>query len=298
MFWLVDTPGFDDSKRSDYEILRELVTWLIKSYSDNIQLTGIIYLHRILDVRLGGTAMRNLRMFKKLVGQDNLGSIILATTFWGSVDNMIGIERENQLMTTDEFWGGMIKKGSWVFRHDQQHISGQQIISYLLDRNQRSTYRIQREMVDQRKTLDQTAAGAEVQEQVEKLRLKYEAELETLRDEMREAIKTKDFESQKEIEKIRKEHEAWIRRQEIEQQKAQARAEELWQTREAEREQSRKAAKKQLKELNLQLQKMREKAARRRYGIDAEMQAHIDRQQEEIRRWREAYENRTRCIVM
>jgi hypothetical protein len=80
-FWLVDTPGFDDSRTSDSEILRALAAWLTETYSANIRLTGILYLHRILDIRLGGSAMRNLRMFRKLVGEQNLASVVLATTF-------------------------------------------------------------------------------------------------------------------------------------------------------------------------------------------------------------------------
>jgi predicted GTPase len=62
--FLVDTPGFDDTYRSDTDILKEIANWLSTAYEENIKLAGIIYLHRIEDVRLGGAAMRNLRMFK------------------------------------------------------------------------------------------------------------------------------------------------------------------------------------------------------------------------------------------
>ncbi len=45
--FLVDTPGFDDSTRSDVEVLRELAAWLTATYAKEIRLSGIIYLHRI-----------------------------------------------------------------------------------------------------------------------------------------------------------------------------------------------------------------------------------------------------------
>ena len=42
--FLVDTPGFDDTDRSDTEVLREIASWLTASYSNSIKLHGIIYL--------------------------------------------------------------------------------------------------------------------------------------------------------------------------------------------------------------------------------------------------------------
>lgn len=47
-----------------------LADWLNRVYQNNVRLAGILYLHRIGDNRLGGTAMKNLRMFKKLCGDE------------------------------------------------------------------------------------------------------------------------------------------------------------------------------------------------------------------------------------
>lgn len=58
VFYLVDTPGFDDTLKSDIEILMDVAGWLNKAYKAKIPLTGIIYLHRINDVRVGGTGMK------------------------------------------------------------------------------------------------------------------------------------------------------------------------------------------------------------------------------------------------
>ena len=66
-FFLVDTPGYDDTYKSDTDILREIADWLGQVYQNRIKLTGIVYLHRISDVRIGGSGMKNLRMFRKLV---------------------------------------------------------------------------------------------------------------------------------------------------------------------------------------------------------------------------------------
>jgi len=239
-FYLIDTPGFDDSTRSDTDILREVASWLTKAYTNNIKLTGIIYLHRILDVRLGGSAMKNLRMFKKLCGADNLGSVVLCTTFWGQVDEATAAVREHQLQTREEFWGGLIARGSKMFRQDQGKSSGENIIKYLVGRRSKMVLEIQKEMVDGRKTLTQTAAGAEVQADLEKLREKYEAEVAQLRDEMTKALAQHDEEWQEEVNRHREQLEARIKQSEEDRQKMEARHEELWKQREAEREEERR----------------------------------------------------------
>jgi hypothetical protein len=115
--YLVDTPGFDDTHRSDTEVLRDLATWLTESYTANIKLSGIIYLHRISDIRMQGSAKRNLLMFKKLCGDNALKSVILGTTMWDRVSELEGVAREKELISTPDFWGWMVSQGSRVFRH-------------------------------------------------------------------------------------------------------------------------------------------------------------------------------------
>jgi len=93
--YFIDTPGFDDTNRSDTEVLRELANWLTKSYSDSIKLNGILYFHRISDVRMQGSAKKNLLMFKKLCGEDALRNVILVTSMWDRVSMEDGNKREN-----------------------------------------------------------------------------------------------------------------------------------------------------------------------------------------------------------
>lgn len=241
--------------------------------------------------------MRNLRMFKKLVGQDNLGSIVLATTFWNQVDKPTGDLREHQLSTTDDFWGGMIGKGSRVFRHNDDARSGREIIEYLLKRNEKASYNIQREMVLEHKKLDETAAGAEVQEQVEKLRIKYEKELAELRTEIRQAKIDHDKEMQDELKKLQAQHEAWLENHRQEQEKAAAHTQELWETRQQERE---AAQEKQYQEL-LELQRLHSKQAATAMAqqMDEEMKLklQVQKQQMEIL-WLKQQKQQRSCCVM
>ncbi|KAH7094265.1 P-loop containing nucleoside triphosphate hydrolase protein [Paraphoma chrysanthemicola] len=83
---LIDTPGFDDSGRSDEEILQELAYWLTAATERDLQLSGIIYLHRITDVRLQGSALRSLRALRSICGDQNIRGVIVATTMWDQLE--------------------------------------------------------------------------------------------------------------------------------------------------------------------------------------------------------------------
>jgi GTPase SAR1 family protein len=186
--FLVDTPGFDDTYRSDTDILKEIADWLSSAYEEKIKLAGIVYLHRIEDVRLGGAAMRNLRMFKALCGDNSLASVVLATTRWRNVDPDEGALREEQLCNSPKMWKRMIDFGSKVMRQDRDEESACEIIQYLLARRKPVTLDIQVELVDNKKTLNETGAGQELHAELEKQKKQYEKQLAELRKEMEDAM--------------------------------------------------------------------------------------------------------------
>jgi hypothetical protein len=75
-------------------------------------------------------------------------------------------EREVQLICRDDFWAGMIMKRSRVFRQDNDAKSAKHIVKYLLNRKRLVTLKIRIEMGDDKKPLDQTGAGGEVDRQL------------------------------------------------------------------------------------------------------------------------------------
>ena len=83
--FFADTPGFDDTTRSDTDVLKNIVHWLGAMRKRRIKLSGIIYLHRITDNRLGGVAWRNLCMLHSLVGADKMANVLLVSTRWEEV---------------------------------------------------------------------------------------------------------------------------------------------------------------------------------------------------------------------
>ncbi|KAF2680394.1 hypothetical protein K458DRAFT_373693, partial [Lentithecium fluviatile CBS 122367] len=120
-FVLIDTPGFDDTNVPDPVILQSITEWLTQSYLNGQKLNGILYLHRITDPRMQGSALRNFRMFRQLCGNDFYQQVILGTTFWSMMNRMpngsvVGQQRVDELVRTSGFWGSMVQKGSEVLR--------------------------------------------------------------------------------------------------------------------------------------------------------------------------------------
>ncbi|KAI1087988.1 P-loop containing nucleoside triphosphate hydrolase protein [Rostrohypoxylon terebratum] len=195
--FLVDTPGFDDTNRTDKEVLKEIATWLGMSYEQKIQLSGIIYLHRITDTRMQGSAKKNLLMFKKLCGPKALQHVILATTMWERLpDEGMGLKREKELIETEEFWGWMTRQGSQVRQHRNTKDSARDLLKIFVTSNQAPiTLKIQEEIVDKHKDLNETSAGIELDSALAVEREKYRRELEEMKSEMKEALAARDNET-------------------------------------------------------------------------------------------------------
>jgi hypothetical protein len=169
---LVDTPGFE-TYRSDLEILQEIIYFLSSIYSSKfVKLTGIIYLHRITGPPMGVSAMRNKDMLEALCGKSDLSHLVLATT-------MRGVLWERELL--HRIWGATVKSGAAMYRHDDTRRSALRIIGHILSLQGGMVLEIQREMIDQRKTLDQTFMGQRLVKNLLKKEIKLEDELLQLR---------------------------------------------------------------------------------------------------------------------
>lgn len=115
-FTLVDTAGFDDPFRSGEEILEEIAEWLAVSFKAGRQLAGVVYLRRIADTRMQGSAMLNFQVFRNMTGPACSNNIVLGTTFWDCVEEDPGAKRELESQTVPEFWGSSFDQGSKVMR--------------------------------------------------------------------------------------------------------------------------------------------------------------------------------------
>ena len=154
---IVDTPGFDDTTRTDAEILALITKFLTSQYQLGIPLKGIIYLHRITDQKMQGSALRNFQMFQKICGDQALKNVVLLTTMWDKLkDEMEGLDRDQELR--ENFWSLMEEKGSYIARFDGSPEMAESMIAMLLAKDS-IVLNIQKELQDKGKRLDQTSAG-------------------------------------------------------------------------------------------------------------------------------------------
>ncbi|KAF8627072.1 hypothetical protein AX17_006411 [Amanita inopinata Kibby_2008] len=196
---LIDTPGFDDTTKSDTEILRMISLYLSTTYERGKKLSGVLYFHRISDFRMGGISRRNFNMFRELCGDENLKNVIIVTNMWKEVDPDVGVARETELISKDIFFKPALDKGAMILRHNNILMSAQYILKYLV-RNRPAALRIQEELVDQKKEISQTAAGKELNKELLEQAERHRKELLTLQEEVEAAIKAKDEETRKELE--------------------------------------------------------------------------------------------------
>ncbi|THV00998.1 P-loop containing nucleoside triphosphate hydrolase protein [Dendrothele bispora CBS 962.96] len=196
---LIDTPGFDDTTKSDADILNMIAAFLATTYEQGKKLAGVLYLHRISDIRMGGVSTRNFKMFRQLCGSDALKNVVLVTNMWGEIGAEVGEAREFELKTEDKFWKPVLDKGAQIYRHDNTLQSAQAIVRHLVDKRP-VALRIQTELVDQHKNLTDTAAGAELNRELRVQIAKHQEELKNLEREMKEAINARDEETRKELE--------------------------------------------------------------------------------------------------
>ncbi|KAF8896188.1 P-loop containing nucleoside triphosphate hydrolase protein [Infundibulicybe gibba] len=187
---LIDTPGFDDTTKSDADVLRMIAAFLATTYENGKTLSGVLYLHRISDFRMGGISTRNFKMFRELCGEDTLKNVIILTNMWGEVSREVGEARESELATRDIFFKPVLDKGAQLRRHTNTIESAHNVLRYLIN-NHPLSLKIQREL---------TAAGSELNRELMEQAKKHRQELKQLEEEMKEAIRTKDEETRKELE--------------------------------------------------------------------------------------------------
>ncbi|KAK6358331.1 hypothetical protein TWF730_007677 [Orbilia blumenaviensis] len=205
-FYMLDTPGFDDSYMSDFEILEGLTKELAAIYNSARPLTGIIYVHDVSKEKMGGTSHKSLRTFQKLVGEQSMQNIVLVTTHWRRFFNGDQVKREQELQQT--FWGYMIRLGSKILRHDGSRKSAERIVKEILDRKP-VVVKIVDEMVNKKMKFGDTDAGGVVTVGLKVLEGKLDSNMAFLNDEITRLKKDKEDAKSAAEERMRELEERW-----------------------------------------------------------------------------------------
>ena len=194
---LIDTPGFDDTIRSDGEVLMMIATYFSAMYNSNIRLNGIVYMFPIISGRMSGSAIKDLQLFSRLVGDEALSEVVLVTSMWDLADSSVAEAREKELR--ERFWKHLIEKGSKICRVDHRRLMALPVLDVLLQgaEAQGKVLQIQRELVDDMKTLDETEAGRQLSKETQELQEDFRRNLEKLKSELDDAIAAGDVDMEK-----------------------------------------------------------------------------------------------------
>lgn len=200
---------------------------LTAQYKLGVQLKGVLYIHRITDIRFNRSSVKTFEILKGVVGPDALQNVLLVTSRWDGVTQATGSDRERQLR--EKFWAYMLGRGSNMSRFLCDRDSAIALTGQLLCKDV-VVLELQKEIVHQKKRLDQTAAGSLVNDNLDALKAQYEKELaslERLKQELLESDRVmkrqiqKDWENeQARLRKVRDEQVALQRpvNQEVDQQ--------------------------------------------------------------------------------
>ncbi|CAK5268316.1 unnamed protein product [Mycena citricolor] len=193
---LIDVPGFLDPALSDAEILRMIATYLHGG-----RLNGIVYTHRISDVRIDGIATRHFQLFQELCGASAFPNVMIATTMWheaGRAGNCVA--RETQLLEDRRLgFRSVLERGGHIRRHDAGIVSAVAILKSLMNLPP-FEMELQHELVDQHVEISETGIGLELTKVLTEQLVKRRKDLAALRQEMKEAFRENDHESRRDLE--------------------------------------------------------------------------------------------------
>ena len=136
-------------------------------------------------------------MLQKLCGDAALENAVLVTNMWGEVAPDIGGAREEEL--SRDFFKPALDEGAQMVRHQNTPESAQNIVRKIVN-NHPVALRIQRELVDRRKHIVDTAAGKVISQELNEQIGRYQTQLREILEAMVEALKEKDEETMQELE--------------------------------------------------------------------------------------------------
>ena len=143
-------------------------------------------------------------MFRKLCGDDTLKNVVIVTNMWGEVTPERGAARELELQTDDMFFKPAMDKGAQMVRHMNTKATAEAVLLRVIH-NKPLALQIQKELVDEGRDITETAAGEELNRELNKLAEQHREQLHTLQKEMEAAMNAKDEETKEELGKVRAE---------------------------------------------------------------------------------------------
>ncbi|PPR02128.1 hypothetical protein CVT24_011350 [Panaeolus cyanescens] len=131
---LIDTPGFGDSKISQYEIVSKIKEWMKEN--DVEYFHRILYISPITSTRLAGSHRGVIECVKALSGRKAASGVGIITSMWNVVwgDKAQKRADNNFDQLQNETWNDFIKQGTHIVKFDNTHVSAVSIMTKLLQK--------------------------------------------------------------------------------------------------------------------------------------------------------------------
>ena len=140
-------------------------------------------------------------MFRELCGEPALKNVVLVTNMWREDTRDISEARERELSGT--FFKSVLDKGARMVRHLNTTQSAHDVIRSIM-MNRPVVLQIQRELVNERKDIINTAAGMAINRELGEQMRQHEDEFKRLWEDMVQATKERDEETRKELDEERR----------------------------------------------------------------------------------------------
>jgi hypothetical protein len=126
-------------------------------------------------------------------------------------------QREDELLTDQRFWGEFAAKEAAMFQHNEsgrrdgegETTSARHIVPHLIAESDKNStlkvLRLQREIIDEKKTLGETAAGIAIAGDLYKARKEHEQQLLDLETELKERLAMADASHDEELQELKSE---------------------------------------------------------------------------------------------
>ncbi|KAF5339338.1 hypothetical protein D9611_009878 [Ephemerocybe angulata] len=156
---LVDTPGFDHGQLEAAEVLRRIAVWLSASYSDGVTVAGVVYIYDVASIRYTKGHELCMDLFEKLCGCDSLSGVMVATTRVGTIPDGLEPVQEQELRNE---WKSLLEGHpcAEMFHLENSTSSAASLVGRILERQSNGVLlQLQRQIVDDNKSVDKTEAG-------------------------------------------------------------------------------------------------------------------------------------------
>ncbi|EMD41305.1 hypothetical protein CERSUDRAFT_146178 [Gelatoporia subvermispora B] len=180
-------------------MLIALANVLVSEYRAGRRLAGAIYTHHIRERGIGSYVSGNIGMFRAICGRDFSENVIIATTFWNTVDINNGAHNHEQCYRYH--YTELVDEGASILRHDDGLDSAQDIVRRLL-RTQPMALRLQTELVDAGMSLADTSIGRLMMRVIEGDIEDWRKEISGLEQKMRDAQSDPDPTKPVEVEQV------------------------------------------------------------------------------------------------